>query len=86
MVLKLEISAETEAALKSKAHAAGVEVEQYASNLIERLAHVPLSLKALRGKSHAKSVESGMSEDELSDFLELEKHEMRAEKREKRSA
>jgi hypothetical protein len=86
MVLKLDISSEAEAALKSKAAAAGVELEQYASRLIEKMARQPRSLDELSGSIAHEFGKSGMTEDELAEFLETEKHAMRAEKRAKRSA
>jgi len=85
MVLRLSISAEVEARLKAKAAAAGVDVETYAARYIELLASPPKSLKDISGPIAQDFARSGMSEDELSDFLETEKHAMRAERRGKRA-
>jgi hypothetical protein len=81
MVLTLSISAEAEATLKAKAAAAGVDVETYAARHLELLSAPPKPLKEISGSIAEDFARSGMSEDELSDFLEQAKHEMRAEKR-----
>jgi hypothetical protein len=83
MVLTLSISAEAEAKLKSKAAAAGVDVETYAAQHLELIAAPPKSLKEISGPIAEDFARSGMSEEELSDFLEAEKHAMRAERRKK---
>jgi len=85
VVLSLSISAEAEARLKAKAAAAGVDVETYAVRYIELRASAPKSLKDISGPIAEDFARSGMSEDELSDFLEAEKHAMRAERRGKRA-
>jgi hypothetical protein len=85
MVLNLSISPEAEVRLKLKAAAAGVDVETYATRHLEMLAAPPRSLKEISGPIGEAFARSGMSEDELSDFLEAEKHAMRAERRENRA-
>lgn len=81
MVLSLSISAETEAKLKAKAAAAGVDVETYAARQLELMAAPPRPLHEISGPIAEAFARSGMSEDELADFLEAEKHAMRAERR-----
>lgn len=85
MVLNPSISAEAEAKLRAKAAAAGVDVETYAARHLELMAAPPKSLKDISGPIAEEFARSGMTEDELSDFLEAEKHTMRAERREKRA-
>jgi hypothetical protein len=85
MVLSLSISPEAEATLKVKAAAAGVDVETYATRQLELMASPPRSLREISGPIADEFARSGMSEDELSDVLEAEKHAMRAERREKRA-
>jgi hypothetical protein len=80
MVLSLSISSETEAKLRAKAAAAGVDVETYAARHLELMASPPKSLKDISGPIAEEFARSGMTEDELSDFLEAEKHAMRAER------
>jgi hypothetical protein len=85
MVLNLSISAQAEAALKAKAAAAGVDVETYAARHLELMAARPKFLKEISGPVARNFAQSGMSEDELSNFLEAEKHAMRRERRGKRA-
>lgn len=84
MVLNIQISPEAEAVLKSKADAAGIDVSAYAARHLELMANPQRSLHALSGEAASVFTESGMTEDELSEFLEAEKHQMRAERRTKK--
>jgi hypothetical protein len=85
MVLTLPISSDTEAKLKAKAAAAGVDVETYALRQLERVAALPRELVEISGPVAEAFLNSGMTEDELVAFLEREKHEMRADRRTKRA-
>ena len=85
MTLTISISPEAEAKLKEKAELAGVDMSTYAARLIERLADRPRSIKEISGSATEDFARSGMTEDELSEFLEAEKHAMRAERRNKRA-
>jgi hypothetical protein len=85
MTLTISISAEAEAKLMKKAKLAGVDAATYAAQLIELLVEPPPSLKEISGPIAEEFARSGMTEDELSEFLEAEKHAMRAERREKRA-
>ena len=79
MVLTLSISPETEARLKAKAAAAGMDLATYAARHLEVMAMPPRSLKDLSGPIAEQFARTGMTEDELSNFLESEKHAMRAD-------
>jgi hypothetical protein len=81
MTITIPISAEAEARLRERAEIAGVNVETYAARLIESLATPPMSMVELSGPVAKAFEESGMTEDELAEFLEEEKHAMRAERR-----
>jgi hypothetical protein len=81
MMLSLSISERAEATLKAKAATAGVDVATYAARQLELLASPPRSLDEISGPIAAAFAASGMTEDELSDLLESEKHAMRAERR-----
>ncbi len=83
MVLSLSISVQAEARLKAKAAAAGVDVETYATRYLELMALRPKSLQDISGPIAETLARTGMTEEELSDFLEAEKHAMRAERRKK---
>ena len=83
MVLSLSISAEAEAKLRAKATAAGVDLATYTARFLERMAAALPSVAELSGPIGQAFAESGMTEDELGDLLEEEKHAMRAEHRAK---
>ena len=85
MVLSIPISTETEARLKAKAALAGVDVGTYAARHLEMIAAPPRSLKEISGPIAEAFARSGMTEDELAEFLEQEKHAMRAERRAKQA-
>lgn len=85
MVLSVSISPEAEAALKARAAVAGVDVATYAARHLEAIVASPRSIKEISGPIAEEFARSGMTEDELSDLLETEKHSMRAERRAKRS-
>jgi hypothetical protein len=84
MVLRLPISAENETKLRAKAAAAGVDLETYLARQLEAIASPRLSLEEISGPIGEAFASSGMTEDELAEFLEEEKHAMRAERRSKR--
>jgi hypothetical protein len=85
VVLSLSISPEAEASLKAKADAAGLDIAAYASRTLERVAARP-SLDEVLKPLRAEFEESGMSEDELTEFLEEVKHESRAQQRARRAS
>jgi len=61
-----------------------VDVETYVGQQLEILAARPRSLKEILGTREDALAQTGMAEDELADFLEAEKHAMRAEQQGKR--
>ena len=83
MVLKLAISQRTEARLKAKAAAAGEDIKTYVTRHVEHIARQK-TLEEISGPIAKAFKKSGMTEDELAEFLEQEKHAMRAERRAKR--
>jgi hypothetical protein len=86
MVLTVPISREAEVKLSAKARAAGVDVSTYVATLVEQTTKPPLSLRELSGPMAEEFAKSGMTDDELGDFLEEVKHEMRAERRARKSS
>ena len=84
MVLMVPITPDTEAKLKARAATAGVDVETFAARELQRLARGIPSLEELSGPVADAFAQSGMSEDELAEFLEEEKHALRAERRARR--
>jgi ribosome-binding protein aMBF1 (putative translation factor) len=85
VVLSIPISVEAEAKLAEKAKAAGVDVPTYAARHLELIARAPRPLREISGPIADAFEKSGMSEEELADLLESEKHAMRAEKRARRA-
>ena len=80
MTLSISISPEAERNLTAKAIAAGVDVETYAARYLEQIASRARSLAEISGPIAEEFARSGMTEDELAEFLEQEKHAMRAER------
>lgn len=78
MVLPVPISRETEAKLASRAVAAGVDLSTYVAANVEEAVKPPPSLREISGPMADDFARSGMTDDELGDFLEEVKHEMRA--------
>jgi hypothetical protein len=85
MVLSVSISAEAEARLRAKAADVGVDVATYAARQLELMAAAPKSLRAISGPIGEAFGRSGLSEDQLAELLEAEKHAMREERRGKRA-
>lgn len=69
MTVVLELKPETEEALQKKAKAKGFEVNVYLENLIEKDIHEGKSIDEILAPVRQEFEESGMSEDELDEFL-----------------
>lgn len=67
--------------LTRRAAASGQDLAAFASNLLEHFSEPPTPIETLSGESNQRFLESGMTEDELAEELEVAKHEMRAERR-----
>src|SRR5688572_19843629 len=81
MTLDIPLSPKAEATLRKQAHEAGLSAEAIAARLLERsLARIP-DLTEISGPIYEAFKASGMTEDELAELLEREKHAMRAERR-----
>jgi hypothetical protein len=79
--LTLELTPKTTDKLKLRAAAAGKDVAEFASQLLENFTEPPTPLEELSGPIYQRFLDSGMTEDELGEELERAKHEMRAERR-----
>jgi hypothetical protein len=85
MTLQITISPDAEAALRRQADESGISAETAAARLLElSLSRIP-DLIGISGSTYKGFKASGMSEDELSDLLEREKHSMRDERQSKTS-
>ena len=69
MTVVLELKPETEEALQKKAKAKGFEVNVYLENLIEKDIHEGKTIDEILAPVRQEFDESGMSEDELDQFL-----------------
>lgn len=79
MVISIPITSETEARLRTRAAAAGVDLETFVAQSLQRMAERP-SLDDVLRPLRDEFAATGMSEDELTEFLENVKHENRAER------
>lgn len=79
MTLAIPIEPDLEARLAVKAEAAGLDVATYVAQMIEREARRP-TVHELSGDSAEKFTQTGMTEEELGELLEREKHEARERK------
>ena len=77
--LSISLPPETEAKLQERAAAHGEDVASYAARVLDEALNAP-SLDELLAPVRRAFAESGMSDDELGDLLEREKHAMRAER------
>lgn len=80
MTLSVPLPKPVEKRLATKARAAGVDVPTYAARLLERDALRPTLLE-LSGEVFKNFQRSGMTDDQLADILETEKHAVREAKR-----
>ncbi|MEA2734709.1 MAG: hypothetical protein QOE14_1160 [Humisphaera sp.] len=79
--LTLHLTEEARSKLAQRAAAAGAELEEYVSQLVEQTARKPFSLRELSGDVHERFLASGTTDDQLAEELERAKHELRAERR-----
>jgi hypothetical protein len=85
MTFSMTISGDAEHLLRELAGKAGIPPELLATRLVERSLLQSQSLAAISGQIGEAFRASGMTEDELTDLLEREKHAARAERRKKAS-
>lgn len=82
----LRLSKDAEARLAERAGAAGVPLAAYIAALVESLVESPRTLAEISGPAYQRFIESGTTDEQLSEELEQAKHEMRAERRGERRA
>jgi hypothetical protein len=85
MAISLDISGDAERALREQACAEGVTPEALAARIVELAVRAAIDLRAISGPIGEAFKASGMTEAELGELLEREKHAMRAERRRKAS-
>ncbi len=92
MSITIDLKSETEARVKTQALRNGVKVEDYVNELVEEASERRERIEKASEKSfaeilapvHKEFEESGMSEDELTEFLEELREEVWQEKQQAR--
>ena len=84
--LTLQLSREAREKLDRQAVASGTDLAGYVSVLIEQNANRPLSLEEISGPIYQRFLESGMTDEELGDRLETEKHAARARRQSRQAS
>ena len=79
MNIELEISREVEERLRNRAIQEGIDPVLYAKQLLEKAVMSPNLQEMIEG-IRSDFDETGMTDNELSDFLEAEKHAARKER------
>jgi len=79
--ITLHLSKDAEATLTHRAAATGQPLAQYISTLVESVVETPRTLAELSGPVYQRFLDSGVTDEQLSEELEQAKHEMRAERR-----
>jgi hypothetical protein len=77
----LRLSRDAEAKLADRAAASGLPLPAYLSTLVESLVESPRTLAEISGPVYQRFLDSGTTDEQLSEELEAAKHEMRAGRR-----
>jgi len=84
--LVLHVSKEAQAKLAQRAADQGADLADYVSQVVEQAARGNISLEGLSGAVYQRFLDSGVSDDGLSEELEQAKHARRAENRSRRAS
>ena len=77
----LRLSKDAETKLTERAAATGKPLAEYISTLVESVVETPRTLAEISGPVYQRFLDSGTTDEQLSEELEKAKHEMRAERR-----
>jgi hypothetical protein len=77
----LRLSKVAQAKLIERAAATGRSLAEYISTLVESVMESPRTLAEISGPVYQRFLDSGTTDEELSEELEKAKHQMRAERR-----
>ncbi len=77
----LRLSKDAEMKLNQRAAATGKPLGEYISTLVESVVETPRTLAEISGPVYQRFLESGTTDEELSEEPEKAKHDMRAEHR-----
>jgi hypothetical protein len=84
--LTLHISEEAREKLTQRAAASGADLDRYVSAIVEQNTRGSLNLEELSGPVFKRFLESGTTDEQLSEELEQGKHELRAQRRARRAS
>jgi len=82
----LRLSKDVEAKLAKHAANAGKPIAEYIATLVESVVDTPRTLAEISGPVYQRFLDSGTTDEQLSEELEQAKHEMRAERRGRRAS
>ena len=77
----LRLSKDAETKLTERAAGAGKPLGEYISAIVESVVETPRTLAEISGPVYQRFLESGTTDEALSEELEQAKHQMRAERR-----
>jgi hypothetical protein len=86
LAITLRLTPQAKECLAKRASANGTDLAGYVSTIVEQASQAPLSLEEISGPIYQRFVESGMTDDELGDLLEREKHAARLERRSRQAS
>ena len=86
MTVSITLAPNVEAKVRERAAALGTDVEGYITTLVQRSVEPPMPLEQISGEIGTRFDKSRMSDGELSEILEHEKHGARRERRGRRAS
>jgi hypothetical protein len=86
MSLEITLPPEVEKRLRERAAALGLDLQAYATQLLEEALNPRRSFEERRAEIYQRFLASGTTDDQLGEELEKAKHEMRAERRARQGA
>ena len=78
--LNIRLTEHAQARLAERAKTAGKSVSEYVSTLVESFVETPRTIAEISGPVYQRFLNSGTTDEQLSEELEHAKHEMRAER------
>jgi hypothetical protein len=86
IAITLHLSRDAEAKLGERAAAAGQPLAEYVAALVESVVEAPRTLAEISGPVYERFLQSGTTDEQLSEELEQAKHDMRADRRGRRAS
>jgi hypothetical protein len=86
IAVTLRLSRDAQARLAERAAAAGQPLAEYISTLVESVVETPRTLAQISGPVYQRFLDSGTTDERLSQELEQAKHEMRTRRRGRRAS